>query len=425
MLKIIKKITKTSIVQNISLLTLGTILSMAISLLFEPLLKRLYEPEDFGKLSLFLKLFNTLIILYSGCYEMAIIVSKKDREAREIIRGNVLLNIIFTILFEIIFLILLYLKIISYEYFIIIFLPITALFYSIGLSFNNYMLRKEKYNKIFINKLVKKIGEIIVQISGKIIFNLNIGLIIANIFGNICFMIYNFKISQIKIFFKIDRIRNIWKKYIEFPKYYLLPQLYNTLSFSLLDFSIFAKFSLREVGYLELTNKILQIPSALLGESISNVLLQTSSKKVNSNESIKKDFFYGFLFLGMIGVIYFVIIFFLGPNLFKLVFGLKWEKSGIYAKYLIGYIIGTFIASSLSAILLALKKIKENSIWQVLKTSVILVLCLFKYQSVESFIKIYTICNVILYIIYIVIIIFKVFEYEKEIIKYNSKKEKK
>ena len=110
MLKLFKKISNTSVIQNISLLTLGTILSMVISLLFEPLLKRLYEPEDFGKLSLFLKLFNTLIILYSGCYEMAIIVAKKDREAKDIVRGNILLNIIFTILFEVIFLILLYLK---------------------------------------------------------------------------------------------------------------------------------------------------------------------------------------------------------------------------------------------------------------------------------------------------------------------------
>ena len=250
MLKLFKKISNTSVIQNISLLTLGTILSMVISLLFEPLLKRLYEPEDFGKLSLFLKLFNTLIILYSGCYEMAIIVAKKDREAKDIVRGNILLNIIFTILFEVIFLILLYLKAISYEYFIIIFLPITTLFYSMGLSFNNYMLRKEKYNKIFINKLVRKIGEITIQISGKTIFRLNIGLIIANIFGNICFMLYNFKFCCIKIYFNIKKIKEVWKKYIEFPKYYLLPQLYNTLSFSLLDFTIFAKFSLREVGYL-------------------------------------------------------------------------------------------------------------------------------------------------------------------------------
>ena len=410
MLKLFKKISNTSVIQNISLLTLGTILSMVISLLFEPLLKRLYEPEDFGKLSLFLKLFNTLIILYSGCYEMAIIVAKKDREAKDIVRGNILLNIIFTILFEVIFLILLYLKAISY-----VFLPITTLFYSMGLSFNNYMLRKEKYNKIFINKLVRKIGEITIQISGKTIFRLNIGLIIANIFGNICFMLYNFKFCCIKIYFNIKKIKEVWKKYIEFPKYYLLPQLYNTLSFSLLDFTIFAKFSLREVGYLELTNKILQIPSSLLGESIRNVLLQITSKKVNKKESIKKDFLYSSLFLGIIGAIYFALIFFLGPWLFKLVFGLKWEKSGIYAKYLIGYIISTFIVSSLSAILLSLEKIKENSIWQITKTSTILILCFFSYSSVENFIKIYTVCNVILYIIYFLLILSKIIQYERGI----------
>ena len=103
MLKLLKKITNASVIKNISLLTIGTILSMTVSLLFEPLLKKLYEPEDFGKLSLFLRLFNTLIILYSGCYEMAIIVTKKDREAKDIVRGNILLGILFTIFFEVSF----------------------------------------------------------------------------------------------------------------------------------------------------------------------------------------------------------------------------------------------------------------------------------------------------------------------------------
>jgi len=392
MLKLLKKVSNINVVQNISLLTLGTVLSMAISLLFEPLLKRLYEPEDFGKLSLFLKLFNTLVILYSGCYEMAIIVAKKDREAKDIVRGNILLNIIFTILFEGIILLLLYLKVISHEYFIIIFLPVTTLFYSIGLSFNNYMLRREKYNKIFMNKLVKKIGETTIQISGRTFLKLNIGLIIANIFGNICFMVYNFKFCCIKIYFNTKKIKEVWKKYIEFPKYFLLPQLYNTLSFSLLDFTV-----------------------GLLGESVRNVLLQITSKKVNKHESIKKDFWYSTLFLSIIGVAYFIVIFFLGPWLFKLVFGIKWEKSGIYAKYLIGYIISTFIVSSLSAILLSLEKMKESSIWQVIKTSTILVLCFFNYSSVEKFIIIYTICNIVLYMIYFILILLKVFQYERKL----------
>ena len=132
-------------------------------------------------------------------------------------------------------------------------------------------------------------------------------------------------------------------------------------------------------------------------------------------ESIKKDFLYSSLFLGIIGAIYFALIFFLGPWLFKLVFGLKWEKSGIYAKYLIGYIISTFIVSSLSAILLSLEKIKENSIWQITKTSTILILCFFSYSSVENFIKIYTVCNVILYIIYFLLILSKIIQYERGI----------
>ena len=71
--------------------------------------------------------------------------------------------------------------------------------------------------------------------------------------------------------------------------------------------------------------------------------------------------------------------------------------------------------SSLSAILLSLEKIKENSIWQITKTSTILILCFFSYSSVENFIKIYTVCNVILYIIYFLLILSKIIQYERGI----------
>lgn len=58
---------------------------------------------------------------------------------------------------------------------------------------------------------------------------------------------------------------------------------------------------------------------------------------------------------------------------------------------------------------------KESSIWQVIKTSTILVLCFFNYSSVEKFIIIYTICNIVLYMIYFILILLKVFQYERKL----------
>lgn len=412
-MKLINRILKIDIIRNISLLVTGTILAQLFPILLEPFLKRMYLPEDFGKLSLFLKSFNTLAILSTCCYEMGIIINKDEEETKILINGNILLNIIFLFLVESLIIILLYFKIIPKDYYFFILLPFSVCFYSIGLSFNNYMIRKEKYKKVSLNKFIRRMSEAFFQINMKLLFSMNIGLVIGNIFGNLCYFIYNFKVSDFKININFLEIKKIWKKYIEFPKYNLFPQLFNTLSSSAFDFFILLKFSISEVGYLELTQKVLLLPSALLSESIGRVILQSTSKKINNRESIKKEILYTFIILLLMGIMFFIVIYFLGSYLFTLVFGKNWLKSGIYAEWMIFYICISFVAGPLSSILLSLKKFKINSFWQVCKTLSILLLGIVQFENIKNFIFIYTVINSVFYISYIVIIFYNLYKYEK------------
>lgn len=423
-MKLVDRILKIDVIRNISLLVTGTVLAQLFPMLLEPFLKRIYLPEDFGKLSLFLKSFNTLVILSTCCYEMGIIINKDEEDTKILINGNILLNMIFLFLIESLIIILLYFKIIPKDYYFFILLPFSVCFYSIGLSFNNYMIRKEKYKKVSLNKFIRRMSEAFFQINTKLFFNMSIGLIIGNIFGNFCYFIYNFKVSKFKINIDFHEIKRIWKKYIEFPKYNLFPQLFNTLSSSVFDFFVLLKFSISEVGYLELTQKVLLLPSALLSDSIGRVILQSTSKKINNKESIKKEILYTFIILLLMGITFFIIVYFYGVYLFALVFGSNWLKSGIYAKWMIFYICISFIASPLSSILLSLKKFKINSFWQICKTLLILLIGIFSFKDMKDLIIIYTLINSVFYIIYMIIIFYELYKYENNIVvrSYNVKK---
>lgn len=410
-MNIAKRLLKIKIIKNISYLVSGTILAIIIPLLFEPFLKRIYTPKDFGELSLFLKAFTTLVIFSSGCYEMGIMIADKDEDVKNLIGGNILINIFVFFISELVMLILYYYNFFSKKY--IFFLPVSVLFYSIGITYNNYMIRRENYKEVSINKLIRRGSETILQYILKKLSKVSIGLILGATLGNFIFMLYNFRISNTKIKINISQIKKVWIKYIDFPKYYLFPQLYNTLSTSILDIVVFTKFSIMEVGYLELTNKVLSLPSLLLSESIAKVLLQETSKKISNNQSIKKDVGIVFILLSFLSIVYIIIIYFFGPFLFSLVFGENWLKSGIYAQYLILFISASFITSALSSLLLALNKIQKNSIWQIAKTSSVLSLSLFSYVTVENFLKIYSGVNTFFYIIYIILIIYEVLKYEK------------
>ncbi|KDE66897.1 hypothetical protein FUSO5_01535 [Fusobacterium necrophorum BFTR-1] len=414
-MNLLKKIFRNEIVKNISFLVSGSVLAIFLPLLFEPFLKRVYIAEDFGKLSLFLKAFGTLIIFSSGCYEMAIMVSNNEDEAKNLVKGNILLNLFVLVISQVIIIGLFYFKFFSSLENYIFLLPIAVFTYSVGISFNNYMIYQKKYREVSINKFLRRAGETLTQYFLKRIFNLGSGLLIGTTLGNLFFMFYNIKIANINMSINLKKIKAVYKKYIEFPKYYLFPQLYNTFSVSIIDIVVFTKFTIADVGYLELTNKVLTLPSALLSESIGKVLLQDISKKINNKDSIKKETKIVLLFLFSIAVIYISIIFLFGPFLFKLIFGNNWEKSGKYAQYLIVYIGLSFITSIFGVVLLALKKIKQNSLWQILKTTSILTLIFFNFTSVKNFLIIYSSINTVFYIAYLVLIIYQVYKYEKEI----------
>lgn len=413
----IKKNLKFTILHNILLLITGSFLAQILPIFFEPFLKRIYGPEDFGKLSLFIKLFNIFIIISTCSYEMGIIIAKDEEEAKILINGNILLSIFCFTITEIGIIILLFLNILNKNFYFLLFLPFAVLFYSIGLCLNNYLIKKEEYKKVSKNKIVRRISEIVSQIGTGFISPSLYYLIIGNTIGNFFYMIYNFLFSDFKLNINIKKIKETLLKYKEFPRYNLLPRLFNTFALNMFDFLILIKFSLIEVGYLELTQKVLLLPSALLGESISRVILQTTALKINNKESIKKEIKYIFLFLLLISIIFFIIIFLFAEILFKFIFGERWIKSGIYAKYMIFYACTLLSINPLSSILISLRKLKINSLWQCAQSLLILSLFLLNFTNILNFIYLYTVYNCILYIIYLIIIFKELNKYEKNLLK--------
>jgi len=89
-----KKFTiKSEFVRNVLTLTSGTALAQLIPLILAPFLSRIYDPEDFGRLALYLAIVQILGAISSGRYELAIMLPKKEKEGVQI----TLLSIVITI----------------------------------------------------------------------------------------------------------------------------------------------------------------------------------------------------------------------------------------------------------------------------------------------------------------------------------------
>ncbi len=415
----INNLFKSEFLQNALTLISGVGIAQLIPILLQTYLRRIFSPEDFGAFAVYMSMLGIIAIISSLRYQMAIVIPKKDEEA---------VNLFFLVLFiNISFLILLYTLIlffkneilelvnfpVKYAYWLY-FLPLSIFLFSVYDAMNYWLIRKKAFKASAINKISRRSFEGITQTVAGIMkkpFGLVLGDIIGNIANNISGIIQIRKNGFLGNLFNKKVLIKVIKKYSDFPKN-AIPAMLNTAG-TLLPIIFINKFYSESItGYFDLTRMVLSVPGILISAAISNVLLQNISEKINQSLSIKKDLKNVFFALLIISFLEIIIIINFAPALFTFVFGKSGTISGIYSQILIFSFAFRFIVSPLSFALIALRKIKIISFWQILYFSSILLLPLFKRLSFQDFIKIYVLIDIILYIIYFILIYLTVKKYE-------------
>ena len=86
----LSSIVKSSGVRNFSKLLSANVMAQVLGLVVYPILTRMYAPEDFGLLNLFLSIGGVLAILSTAEYYYAIVLPKEDKDAENVLGVGVL-----------------------------------------------------------------------------------------------------------------------------------------------------------------------------------------------------------------------------------------------------------------------------------------------------------------------------------------------
>ncbi|WP_155523292.1 lipopolysaccharide biosynthesis protein [Flammeovirga pectinis] len=409
-----KLFAKFPFIKDLTFLASGTILSQLIVFLFQPFLKRNFSPEDFGVMDVCLKAVAIISSFMALKFDGAIILPKKNIDAIKILHLILYISIFFFVLILLsiaIFIddIVLVFEIDSKYKFWFFLIPFSSFFYILGISFDNYLIRKKRFKQVSISKLSRRSSEVFVQVL--IGYYYKSSLIIGDLIGNIFYCVRSYKSTSINfIKFNKKELQAILVEYNDFPKYNVLPNILNTFVLNSLTFLILSKFTIKEVGFLELTQKILFAPAAILSISLGQMLLQRTSIKIAKSESILQEVYRGFLLLAAFSLLFFIVIYFFSEEIFIFLFGEDWIHSAYYSKILVVYTCFNFVFSPMGKILIALRRIKQNAIWQLVKFISVISLFFIHYNSIYDYLYSYVIINVILYIIYGIMI----FSYSKK-----------
>ncbi len=409
--------------KNTWILIIGTIAAQVIPILLHPFLRRMYTPEDFGAMAIFLNLFAVITIASSLRYESVIVLPDNHVEAANILGLTFILNLASNLL---IFIVILFFegdigeflnmpkKYVSYFYY----LPISCFLYGTYQSMNYWLIRKKAFKSSSVNKIIRRTIEGGMQfLSG--LLTIKGGLFIGDFLGNLGNFLSAFtQVFKNKFRFSMlspKKMRFVFHKYIDYPKYNVAPTLLSNFA-STLPFLLVSKFfSTETVGYLDLSRLVLSIPLIFVAATVSQVLFQHVTEKKRNHESIIPDVRNVLMILLGIIAVESLVIFTVGDSIFQIVFGTQYILSSYFSKILIFSFSLNFITSSFSSFFLIFNKIRINSIWQFFYFLSLCCLFAMENNSVDSFLVTYVVIESTALIVNLIILYFIVQSYEKKI----------
>jgi len=363
--------------KNVLTLMSGTVIAQAIPIAIAPVLTRIYTPDDFGVFALFFAILSIFSVVMNLRYENAIMLPKNEDEALSIfILGFLINTTISLILFVVVLLfnesiteLLGDRRIAFYLYFIPLTLFFVGLFNLLTL-FNN---RQKNYKDIAQATVLKSVVMGVVQVGIGLLKSGAIGLISGQIlsafFANLRLFKNIYQKEHFKKSFNFKKIVAIAKRYRQFPLFSLPSALINVLANHLTNILISSFFSVATLGFYSLVQRMLGIPSALIGQSIGQVFYEEGVRLKHQKGEITELFNHTLKKLIFIGFPLFFALFWSVKPLFILIFGEKWAVAGEYAQIVIPMFFIRFVVTALSIVYDMFSELKVELLWQIVLLS--------------------------------------------------------
>jgi len=403
---------KSEFSRNVLTLMTGTTIAQAIPIAISPILTRIYTPEDFGVFALFIAITSIFGSIANGRYELAIMLPKKDENAINILALGFIINVAlsFTLLlvvliFHDILLSLLNNKDISLWLY---FVPFSVFLMGCFNLLNYFNNRKKLYKDLAKANIAKSIVMTVTQLS--------LGFLKAGVFGLVSGQLASQVASNTKLFFNIKRLNlfskitkvkivALGKRYKDFPRFSMWAILANTLAQNLTNILISIFYNVKTLGFYSFSQRLLGMPSSLIGGSIGQVFFQEATKEKQRtgkaiktfNSTIKKLFF--------IAIPSFGLLFFIVEDLFAFIFGEEWRIAGKYAQIIIPLFAVNFIHNPISMTNIIFEKIKIGLLFHIIMLlSVIFMFSIIKIYQIKFmlFLKIFSVVMVFEYLAFII-----------------------
>lgn len=347
-----------SFLGNVAVVAGGTAAAQIISIVFLPFITRLYGPEAFGILNLFLSLVSIVASIATLTYANSIVLPKRDIVAYQLLKIS--LVIAGTVSLAVSFLIL-----ILKEPIVVIFdieavaaflwlVPIAVFLLAVTETLEQWSIRNKRFKNVAIAVVsrscfmgITRTGAGLLSPTAKILIVLAL---VAQII-QICVLYLTARRDMVcvrksrKSMGRRQRMElyTIARKYRDFPRY-RAPQVFlNTISRATPLLLLASVFGPGVAGFYAIAQSVLNMPVSLVSASVGKVFLQRIASQAHDNRLILPLILRATYGLILLGIVPFGVIMLAGPWLFGFAFGAEWSEAGEFARWLGVWIFFHFI----------------------------------------------------------------------------------
>ncbi len=368
-----KPIIASRFLRSVLVLTTGTALAQLVGYIITPLLTRLFTPEEFGIFGMYMRIATFLAAIGTARYELSLVLPKQEQHAFQLFRLSVriALSILAT---TAVFSFFYWYFLADKSLFLFSFILLTlcgsffVIFKNIG---TNWAIRNEHFRKISNATVLGAItSNFLKLLAGWLKFG-GLGLVASAVIGAFVGTIIFIKDylglkKQPQHERSKSKIKALSKTYVEFPKVNLPHILVDQLKELLIALIIIEILDTMVFGSFDHAFRMLKVPLALVGTSISQVFYQRCSEIYNQNKPIFQLVRKTVVSLAGIALIPFLIIGIWGESLFVFIFGTDWSLAGEMAQALTPWLFMNFIASPISTLPIVIQKQKAFFIFSLL-----------------------------------------------------------
>ena len=366
--------------KSVSVLTIGSVVSVFFLLLQHLLLPFIFTPEELGIKQVILAVPSAFIAMLCGRYDLCLVYEDDEKNMPGLVKLNLTVNLVLSSAATVItFLYFVFFKQACIKYWYL--LPAIWIYfiaYGLTLILNSYNNRYKEYGMIAKMHAIR----VAAQCLGTIVFGLIFVFWLKWSFLSVPILVVPYCIgmavglrsqgkglfSRRKEILAADRaaVSGIAKKHIRQPLLSAPAIFANSFSYSLITMMTNGLYDDATTGYYSLSITLLGLPITLIAGNMSKVYMRDASSEYERTGGFKRAFNKNCLVLTAIAIPMFFAMFFLAPPVCLWIFGDKWLVAGEYIKALALMFSFRFVSTALSPGLYVCKKQLAELIVQVL-----------------------------------------------------------